>query len=587
MNLVTQYGLSVFDAFAVKIQKEGLIIKWFLHKFAYFRFTASLDFRSPSGTKEGMMRRAGSRVRLGFQWDAGSWERVPAWCDYLAGVLGLRQVCWNIPALPPDMPPRRRASVVRALRSRIESSGDALASRGFAGACHPVLAVDELDRELAWGLKNQWGTGITDVFGVRPGLLIPSVADVVRPAAWKAYARHGFRGIGIFGAPASLDGQHAVAGCTRYPVAAGPGWPGERQLRKLIGSGASGLFLILDLGNVTDDALLRQVMEGAVAPLLGAGSGLGLHPLDDNASLPDSPPPGLRADWEGYPAPVLHEKLESAAAVSRRKRKRSEEYAEVLSRLGPAAVRPPEATSPREDSHSLRLVAHMLGDVTLAGPKFDVRLTGGRFCGITCQGTDLLPRIPAESYLRADSRASAFRTRSSFSFEGENGTGLREELGIDGRTDALLHVEYTFQDDSPHLTISSEMRFPQFGPGTVINEYAPLAIALCPLGRSDSATVGIESPDGEAASVIVKESDGWVFLPGASHRVALPSGGWIRLEHGSPRTRTWGLPFFRIVRTHAGRVLQANPFGSAMPVPLSAVSGRTIRRTLHLGLENA
>ena len=102
------------------------------------------------------------------------------------------------------------------------------------------------------------------------------------------------------------------------------------------------------------------------------------------------------------------------------------------------------------DPHrQLRLVAHMLGDVALTG-SFDVRLHGGRFCGVTRQGGSLFRRGPAVSYHPAWGGASAnFKTVSSFSFESDHGTGLREELGIEGKEGALLSIEYSFRDDSP------------------------------------------------------------------------------------------------------------------------------------------
>ena len=58
---------------------------------------------------------------------------------------------------------RKRASLVRTLHARLERGGDGITSAGFSGACHPLLNLDELDKELSWGLKNPWGTGLTDV----------------------------------------------------------------------------------------------------------------------------------------------------------------------------------------------------------------------------------------------------------------------------------------------------------------------------------------------------------------------------------------------------------------------------------------
>ena len=98
-----------------------------------------------------MKRRNGRRVCLGFQWDAGSWEDAPLWCDYLFTRLDRQRVHWNLPAFPPDGPVRKRASLAKSLHDRIERSGDALASMGFSGACHPLLNLDELEEKSLVG----------------------------------------------------------------------------------------------------------------------------------------------------------------------------------------------------------------------------------------------------------------------------------------------------------------------------------------------------------------------------------------------------------------------------------------------------
>ena len=120
----------------------------------------------------------------------------------------------------------------------------------------------------------------------------------------------------------------------------------------------------------------------------------------------------------------------------------------------------------------------MLGDVSLAGSVFDVRLQGGRFCGITRQGRDAHAGPPGTVLHPHGAEASARTGRvSSFSFESDHGTGLREELGIDGREDSVISVEYSFRDDSPLLSITLEVQFPGPAAGAQVDEYAPLALA--------------------------------------------------------------------------------------------------------------
>src|SRR5208283_2393162 len=115
----------------------------------------------------------GGRICLGFQWDAASWDTVPSLWDSLFAWLDERNVHWNLPALPADRPARKRNAALKPLRSRIELRGDAVAAMGYSGASHPLLNIDELEREVSWGLRNPWATGITDVLGIRPRTMVP------------------------------------------------------------------------------------------------------------------------------------------------------------------------------------------------------------------------------------------------------------------------------------------------------------------------------------------------------------------------------------------------------------------------------
>jgi hypothetical protein len=203
------------------------------------------------------------------------------------------------------------------------------------------------------------------------------------------------------------------------------------------------------------------------------------------------------------------------------------------------------------------------------------------------RGKDLLPRRPAQSYIRTRGRVSRLRTLSSFSFESEKGTGLREELGIDGRDGAVVCVEYSFSDDSPVLWITLELRLPDFPADTRIEEYAPLAIPLRDLGRGESVTVESAAPDESPASVVLEEKSDWVLIPGAAHRIRRKDGGWVVLRYSPAGGRRWGVPFFRVARTRGKRVLEVNPFGSSVPVAGAELSGRRETFTLLLGLEDS
>ena len=532
----------------------------------------------------------GRRICLGFQWDPGSWESIPSLWDALFAWLGDRKVLWNLPALPSETSVRKRAAILRPLRSRIEAGGDTVAAMGFSGASHPLLNIDELEREVSWGLKNPWATGIADLLGARPQVLMPSVADILRPAAWKLYGDHGFRLIGVF-PDAGGRTRDVPAGCRSFVKIMvsswTPGSPASQRLRRLMSSSPE-VLLQLDLSGVKDPETVRILLAAPIG--LFGGRPPEFSPFDEPTdALPAGPPARCtRLDWSPFSLAGLHAALEGTAGISRKKRKKNEEYDSLLGRMGSiedGAV--PGVEKPHDPRRQLRLVAHMLGDVSLAGSGFDVRLQGGRFSGITRQGRELMPVRPARSFVRTRGSLWQYRTVSSFSFESDHGTGLREELRIDDREDSVVSIEYSFRDDSPLLSIVLEIRFPELPTGAAVDEYAPLALPLRLLKKGESATIEVAAPDGSTSSVDVSEETGSLFAPGAQHRIRREDGGWIVLHFAAPGGPAWGLPSFRVARSRGARVLEANPFGSFTPQPGRTVSGRHARFSLLLGLEDA
>jgi hypothetical protein len=531
----------------------------------------------------------GRSICLGFQWDAASWETVSALWHPLFSWLGSRTVHWNLPALPADMAPRRRASVLKPLAARIESQADGVTAMGFSGAAHPLLTIDELEREVTWGLKNPWGTGITDVLGVRPLLLVPRVADLRRADSWKVYGHNGFGLIGIFRDEGTRVSE-VPAGCLSFVRAGLAGnRPDAEDARRVgrLASSPSGTLLQVDLSGVTDGGALRSLLEGP-SGIFGARMPA-LQPLPEPPGpLPAAAPARQgKQDWRPFCLAGLHETLEDTGSLSRKKRKKNDEYGALLSRMGSAGDGRPAAQDAGKLQKNLRLVAHMLGEVALAGNGFDVRLQGGRFCGITRQGKQMLPALPALSYLRVGSKTSWYRTVSSFSFESDRGTGLREELRIPGTDGPSVGIEYSFQDDSPLLSIVLDTIFPDVAAGAQVQEHAPLALALRLLKKGESATIEFSAPDGSGSSVDVSEETGSVIVPGALHRIRRTDGGWILLRYSHPGISAWGLPSFRVRRIGRARVLEANPFGSYDRQPGHTLGGRHASFSLRIGLEDA
>ena len=547
-----------------------------------------------------MGRKSGRKVFLGFQWDTPSWDDVPLWLDYLFEKLDKIPVHWNLPALPSEGSRRKRSSFARSFRAKTEERGDPVTVAGFAAACHPLLNLDELNRELSWALKNPWRTGVTDAFELRPTILIPSLPDFHRPAVTESYRDHGFDLVGFpSSAPFSLAprGGVRVFPYLRFPArTAGPNDPASRLLRSL-STGSGDLFLVIDLSGLSSLKPLQYALEEAAEPLFGRNESA-------FSVLSGSPPAAERSkeaagrvpasDWSLFPTPLVRRKLEASSSLARRKRKKTEDYRQILEALSPAA--PPadaEARPAGDAGEDMRLVAHMLGEVVLSGSDFDVALAGGRFGGIVRRGEHLLPRKPASSYIRVAGRTLPFRTRSSFSFEGDRGTGLREELELEDSgsraraSGAGLCIEYSFRDGSPMLSIAGDILYPRFGEGEVVEEYAPLAISLVELPRRARAVIETTAPDGSAGSYAPGDRDGGVIIPGASHRIQIRQGIALLICAAPSEERRWGVLHFRVSRAWGRRILEVNPFGSYAPVKGDALSGRRERFSLLLGLEES
>jgi hypothetical protein len=290
----------------------------------------------------------------------------------------------------------------------------------------------------------------------------------------------------------------------------------------------------------------------------------------------------------------LRWKLALSSPLQKKKRKKGEEYRQILNALSLPGGAASFGDDPLYHEASVKhpkektLVSHMQGDVTLAGKDFDAKLSCGRFCGIARQGRFLLPNILASSFITINGKTYPFKSRSSISFEGEAGTGLRDDLVIDGyleKQDSTAHliVEYEFRGDAPELLISSVLRYPRLTAGQTVDMLAPLVISLMAVKNTVRVGVDATCPDGSHSVYDIAGADGWKAVPAMMWSLDSPDAR-IVLSCAPPGERKWGLCFFRLVKRKGLRILEANPFGSPIPVAGSIVSGKTEASGLLIGL---
>jgi hypothetical protein len=540
-----------------------------------------------------MDRRSARRVFLGVQWGAGSWDDAALWCDVLLGKTGDAPVCWNLPCPPAARRGRPGGAVLATVAGRLAGGRDTLCAMGFSGACQPLLSLDELDRELSWCRRNPWGTGLAELMGTPPRVLLPRLPDLRRPAALQACARNGFSrlGVGLDCGFRTWNAGSGVQAFSSWRLAAAGFEPGRRPPLP-----RGDLFLVLDLDGLASPQALEVLLDAVVAPLLPFAAPF---PAADSpapgadAKVPaaDPPQPASCPDlaWTLFPSPVARQRLLLAAPLSRKRRKKAEEYQRLLAILSPGGVEglPADGSTEAEEPRVRLPVAHMLGEVTLAGSGFDVKLSGGRLLGLTRGSAPLVPLRRAVSSLRVAGRTHAYRTRGSFSFETQTGTGLREELSAEGPGDqrSALSVEYSFEDSSPLLCIRAEAAWPRLGPAEIIEECVPLSFVVREV-RGASAAVLAEAPDGSTAEFTVREGEGWVAVPGVRQVVRLEGGDRLVLSWADADARRWGLPFFRVSRCLGRRRgLEVNPFGTTPGTAGSLLGGRSESFRLLLGVE--
>ncbi len=104
-----------------------------------------------------MAKRGGRQVFLGVQWDRGSWDNLPTLCDLIREKAGERPLVWNFPAIPAESLQKTKMWLHKTLNGRRDL--DLIAPMGYAGACHPVLTLEELEKEILLGYGKSVGDG--------------------------------------------------------------------------------------------------------------------------------------------------------------------------------------------------------------------------------------------------------------------------------------------------------------------------------------------------------------------------------------------------------------------------------------------
>ena len=474
---------------------------------------------------------------------------------------------------------RRADEVLARLKAR---SGDMIVPAGFAGAYHLLLAPSELERELAWAVRNPWLEGVEDCFGRPPDALVSDYADLFRTSSEKIYAaspvhlvvaqdggsvslfdgkiRATIPSISVCGVRVSevmkrLKRAYRREEHDRYFVVVDPlrGAPGELEelLAQLVHLSAVRAGLRFET--------VRTLLQGGTGQPAETNCAIGATswiPVDPQTRLVRRPAFGRTDTKRSTPETRTRRRLELLSAM---------DTAEAGIPLETEAAAPVTRT----------LIADMSGDITLSEGSVDVHFRGGEFAGLSRGGTQLLSGGASRGYFRSADSENAFRTVSTFSFEDEGVRGLRVIKGLSGEgvvSPGRVVLDFYFHEESDELIVSTQVLYPQFSGSGLIERYALIEMPLFEIGDGESISVEGEYPYGERYLRTIALLSYPIQLPGkrflfrkgrAAFRIAFPTLEREEVELLPVELRSDG----------QRRCLYLNPRGNYAPVSSSAISG--------------
>jgi hypothetical protein len=520
-------------------------------------------------------------------------------------------LAWNLPLAPIEA--RGRSDLAVEIKTRVRSRSDSVLLMGYGGAPHPLLAAEELEKELGWCRRNPWGSGAKALLGQEPRHLLPLAADLAREALDGVYGRHGFESVGLAEpleyALARFAGQRRATYC--FPAESRPGraalypaWvmtagggarpigrPEASVLQAAAGLvGRQPLFLLLEPGGEGRReagsllANLLRTLEARFQPQFLS--------LDEALTLGEAPSAGGVRPGAPDPLPLLCptalEAASRAEALRAKPRRRTDaDLRAVLETLGGFTPRPQAAARPRETRRAAEptLIAAMSGLVALQGDGLAATFADGRLSGLQRAQTWALGAGPADSYLIAGGRFLPLESDSAFSFEQGQDSGLRSVLKapLDGGEVELI-IQACFREGQEDLELDFRLRFPELSPELGLQAVVPLELPVFALSHGERAAVSGELLGGGSFTSILGAEEGERLFTGSRLRLHKAGGGpALIFSPGAPS----GVVILgvRVIRLRRGLHVLARPFGGRFKAPARLYSGRTLSFSLRLGLE--
>lgn len=373
---------------------------------------------------------------------------------------------------------------------------------GYAGACLPVLSGEEIRAEFELAVSNSWKSGIRDIFGVTPALLLPFWPD---PRQLKfdgeTLAQLPLLGLGLHGsAPAwllvsgpagrlgapylSLEESGARQGVHHrineflkhlsgpLAVIQQPYLPGQSVLAELV----KNLALLAEAG-------WRTTRDAGFAPLEAQGPSL--DPASHAVLQPlVHPTPRLTPDFRAR-LQKLPEGRHGRSATQDRLR------AQLLATLPhDDDWRLPIQAAP--DLGNRLLIANMEGEASIMADNYEARFSAGIWQGFF-QGHSAARQIrfrpDTGTAMVLNGRTMGYTVDNSVSFETDHSRGLRNLLSLDTpdcRIPGRMVTDYILTDHGNQLLVDVQLRYPWIEHAPVIDEVHPYRFSVAlPADASD------------------------------------------------------------------------------------------------------
>ncbi len=479
----------------------------------------------------------------------------------------------------------RADNLITRLKAR---TTDSQVPMGYTGAYHPLLAPDELRREIGWMEKNGWNEDLATVFDAKPDAFYPPCVDLAREPIRKIYQEgpellifDPARELLHIGNGNEFRARHAIDASDLEPR-----YLSKQLARRHRKEPFTTTVVVIDQTVSTPghtEQLLRAVAE--LKRSKNAFSIVSLQGLSGSEGEASSQLDGRQLAVVPNDPISRHLRASLASLPKGRKRGADELIRKRLERLTVVDVETAKGLLGSDSLDKVRdrpLVADMSGEITLTEGPISVRFQGGRLTGILDGASEIINGAAAMARIVRGEQVHEYSTISAFSFDDRNCRGLRVLQGLNGpelSAPGQIIADYFFEEGKEPLSVSLRVTHPEFKDETPVSEYSLLELPLFRVDASRSVEVEGRYPDGNRYTLELRPA----------HRHQLLFGSDFRFTCGDRQLaltfacRTGAPPEALPVRFRpAGNalLLTINPFGSYLPSPVAAFAGTEERLEL-------